>query len=457
MKLTFMGAAGTVTGSKYLIESAGIKVLLDCGLFQGLKALRLQNWEALSVPASSISAVILTHAHIDHSGYLPRLFKDGFRGKVFCTPPTAALCQILLMDSAKLMEEEARYANRRGFSKHIPAVPLFTSDDAEGVISKLEPVNFQSEFKVAGPLSACYGHAGHILGAANVVVSDGKSQIGFSGDIGRPSDPLMVEPEALAGLTGSNSLDALVVESTYGNRLHPNSDPTQSLAEAIILANSKGGSVLIPAFAVGRAQEIIYYLTKLKDNKSAPMLPVYLDSPMATDVTALYQDFPNDHKLSHDEYRRISNGVRYVRDIEESKQVQVSTQPKLVISASGMATGGRVLHYLKKMVPRTQDVILFAGYQAAGTRGASLLGGATEIKIHGEYFPVRAKILEIENLSAHADANEIVDWISKLKMVPKKVFITHGEPAAADALRLKLTDHFNWNCDVARQGQTVEI
>lgn len=450
MKLTFLGATETVTGSKYLLEEKGRRILVDCGLFQGVKALRLQNWESLPVEPATIDAVVLTHAHIDHSGYLPKLFRDGFRGPVYCTPPTKALCEILLLDSAKLMEEEARYANKKGFSKHKPALPLFTTEDTEQVLESFNTVPFGQETGIDGDFRIRYGRAGHILGAANLVIRSGDLRVGFSGDIGRLRDPVMVEPEAMP------AVDVLIVESTYGNRAHLNSDPVQELNDAVQLASSRGGSVLIPSFAVGRAQQILYYLMKLQQDVGAPLPPIFLDSPMATNVTALYREFPREHRLTAQELERLGAGVRYVRDVEESKLIQLRTDSRIIISASGMATGGRVLHYLKKMAPRKQDVILFVGYQAVGTRGASLVAGVEEIKIHGEYVPVHARVLNLENLSAHADAGEILKWLSGSKMSPR-VFVTHGEPAAADALRLQIKDRFGWRCEVPAHGQSFDL
>jgi metallo-beta-lactamase family protein len=427
-------------------------VLVDCGMFQGLKSLRLQNWEPLPLPASSINAVVLTHAHIDHSGYLPKLYRDGFRGPVYCTPPTAELCEILLMDSARLMEEESRYANKKGYSKHKPALPLFTTDDARLVLSQLVKVSFHSERSIEGGLSIRFGRAGHILGAANVVVTEaGGKRIAFSGDVGRMNDAVMLAPEPLP------PADVLVIESTYGNRAHLPTDPGGALREAINKVAARGGSVLIPAFAVGRAQQILYHLSRLTELRLIPNLPMILDSPMANRVTRLYQEFPNEHRLNELEREALASGVRYVTEVEESIRVQQETDPRIVVSASGMATGGRVLHYLKKMAPQPQNLILFAGYQAVGTRGASLVSGEPEIKIHGEYFPVRAEIRNLENLSAHADAAEIVDWLSHSEIKPSRVFVTHGEPAAADAMRLRLTDRFGWRCEVASQGQVATI
>ncbi len=451
MKLSFLGAAGTVTGSRYVLETDSGKILVDCGMFQGGKSLRLKNWEPFPVRPSELQAVVLTHAHIDHSGYLPRLVKEGFKGQIFCTPATAALCQILLLDSAKLMEEEARYANKRGFSKHKPALPLFTSEDAEQALEQFHPVPFGENRPLPAGVNVHFKHSGHILGAASVRISDPKTSITFSGDVGRLSDPVMLAPENLS------ETDCLVVESTYGDRLHPETNPLTLLKQTFQRAWDQRGSVLIPAFAVGRAQQILYYIEKLKERGEMPDFPVYLDSPMALDATNLYCEFMKDHRLPEEECVRTCKTAKYVRQVEESKAIQANTQPKVVISASGMATGGRVLHYLKKMLPDSRNIILFAGFQASGTRGASLVGGSDEVKIHGEYFEVNASVDNLENLSAHADSSEIITWLRNSKINPKKVFITHGEPSGSEALKTKLQEELGWECVVPKEGDIFEL
>lgn len=451
MKLTFFGAAETVTGSRYLLETKFGNVLIDCGMFQGAKSLRLKNWDSFPVKASEIKAVVLTHAHIDHSGYLPKLVRDGFKGPIYCTPPTASLCQILLLDSAKLMEEEARYANKRGFSKHKPALPLFTTEDAERALERFLPVSFRSDHKILEGLTLHFKHTGHILGAASARISEGEKSITFSGDVGRMNDPVMLPPESLS------QTDYLVVESTYGDREHPKTEPLLFLKETLQKTWNRRGSVLIPAFAVGRAQQILYYIAKLREAGEMPGFNVYLDSPMAIDATGLFCEHMKDHRLPEEECARTCKGAKYLRSVEESKALQASTQPKVVISASGMATGGRVLHYLKKMLLDPRNTILFAGFQAAGTRGAQLVGGADEVKIHGEYFRVNAEVVNLENLSAHADAREIVEWLKGSKVQPRQVFITHGEPTGSAALRTKLTEEFQWNCFVPKEYESFEL
>lgn len=451
MKLEFLGAAGTVTGSRYVLETNNGKVLIDCGMFQGAKSLRLKNWEPFPVKASEIQAVVLTHAHIDHSGYIPRLVKEGFRGRIYCTPPTASLCEILLLDSAKLMEEEARYANKKGFSKHKPALPLFTTEDAEQALEQFQPVPFGVMTPIPGGLKIQFKHSGHILGAASVRISDDNTSITFSGDVGRLKDPVMLAPESIS------ETDYLVVESTYGDRLHPEVDPLNYLKDIFMSTWERRGSVLIPAFAVGRAQQILYYIAKLQEKGEMPPYPIYLDSPMALDATNLYCDYMKDHRLPEDECVRTCKSAKYVRKVEESKALQASSQPKVVISASGMATGGRVLHYLKAMLPDSKNMILFAGFQASGTRGAALVNGVKEVKIHGEYFGVKATVDNLENLSAHADSKEIITWLKSSNITPKKVFITHGEPSGSEALKTKLQDAFKWECIVPEEGSVFEL
>lgn len=450
-EIQFLGAAGTVTGSRYLLTYNGQRILVDCGMFQGAKSLRLKNWETFPVNAAEIQAVLLTHAHIDHSGYLPKLVREGFKGPIYCTPPTASLCKILLIDSAKIMENEAKYANKRGFSKHKPALPLFTTADAERALELLKPVPFGSDTEILKGLRAHFKHTGHILGAASVRVSDKEKSITFSGDVGRLNDPVMLAPEKLS------KTDYLVIESTYGDRQHPDTDPQILLRDVFRKAWEQGGSIIIPAFAVGRAQQILYYIAKLKEKGDMPGFPVYLDSPMAIDATDLFCEYMKDHRLPKDECDRMCKGAQYIRNVEESKALQESKQPKIVISASGMATGGRVLHYLKTILPDAKNTVLFAGFQASGTRGSTLVNGAKEVKIHGELFPVNAKVQNIENLSAHADSLEIMTWLKSSEINPRKVFITHGEPSGSEALKYKLAETFQWHCVVPKEGDSFEL
>jgi metallo-beta-lactamase family protein len=446
-----LGGAGTVTGSKYLLTFQGRRILVDCGLFQGLKELRLRNWSNLGVDAKSIDAIVLTHAHIDHSGYIPRLIKEGFRGKVHCTAGTLALCRVLLPDTGYLQEEEAAFLNRKKLSKHNPALPLFSKEDAEDSLRHFVSHGFHTEFEVTPGFRARFYYAGHILGAAFVKIQMNGTTIAFSGDIGRQNDPILRPPEVLQGF------DYLVTESTYGDRRHPATDPADDLAKIVTATSARGGAVIIPAFAVGRAQELLYYLAKLKKEKRIPAIPMYLNSPMATSVTEILFDYPSLHTLKPADCQEMRDCVRYVHSAEDSKLLNQRDGPMVIISASGMASGGRVLHHLKRFAPEERNTIVLAGYQAAGTRGRSLQDRAPEIKIHGEFVPVRAEVVSIENLSAHADQEETVTWLRAGHAQPRKVFVTHGEPSSAAALAVRLKEEFGWNCQVPSLGDICEL
>ncbi|MYM95432.1 MBL fold metallo-hydrolase RNA specificity domain-containing protein [Duganella vulcania] len=452
MKIQFLGATGTVTGSKYLLTSGGSRMLLDCGLFQGYKQLRLRNWADLPVDPSTIQAVVLTHAHLDHSGYLPLLVKNGFRGKILCSEATYDLCKILLPDSGRLLEEEAGHANRHSYSKHTPALPLYTEDDAERALKLFSPVPFGKPFDICGKLRGQLALGGHILGAAIVTISDGERNVTFSGDLGRLHDAIMVEPSHVA------RTDYLVLESTYGDRVHNPADPAILLGQTIRETAARGGVTVIPAFAVGRAQSILYAIHQLKERGELPSaLPVYLNSPMATDATALYQKHRHLHRLDHKQCEAMCHAAHIVNSVEESIALNMRRLPMVIIAASGMATGGRVLHHLKAFASDARNTILFAGFQAGGTRGAAMLDGAPEIKIYGEYVPLRASVKQIDNLSAHADAGEILSWLGHFEQAPKRTFITHGEPAAADALRHRIEEQLHWNCHVPEYLEQQEL
>ncbi|MPW23714.1 MBL fold metallo-hydrolase [Paraburkholderia sp. CNPSo 3157] len=451
MKLTFLGASETVTGSKYLLEEPDVRILIDCGLFQGVKNLRLRNWAPLPVPADSIDAVILTHAHIDHSGYLPLLVRNGFHGAVYCTPGTAALCEIMLRDSARLQEEEADYANRHGFSKHYPALPLYTLDDAERALRLFVPCPFDNPIDLMRGISFRFLPAGHILGAASVVMCRNHKVLAFSGDVGRQEDPIMRAPAPLA------HADYLVVESTYGDRLHPDTNPEDELARIFNKTFAKGGVVVIPCFAVGRAQEILYYISKLKENGRMANVPVYLDSPMATSVTEVYRKHLDEHRLTMSEASAIDKAAIQTRTVDQSKAIASHQGPMVIIAGSGMATGGRVLHHLSLYASDPRNTIVLVGFQAAGTRGAALAAHEPSIKVHGEYVRVRANVESIASLSAHADYRELLQWLSSLTDAPSRVFVTHGEPVAADAMRRRISETFGWPCEVPVYQQTVEL
>ena len=452
MKIEFLGATGTVTGSKYLVTSGVNKILVDCGLFQGYKPLRLRNWEPLSIPPASLHAVVLTHAHLDHSGYLPLLVKQGFRGKIFCSEATYDLCKILLPDSGYLQEEDARYANRHGFSKHHPALPLYTKDDAVESLKYFSPVDFGVEFGVVNELTAMLSPAGHILGAAIVRLKSTDTTLTFSGDLGRPNDLIMLAPSIV------NKTDYLVVESTYGNRRHDPADPMLKLGKTIRETVSRGGVLLIPSFAVGRAQELMYYIHLLKESGAISAdLPVYLNSPMAKNATEIYHRHQSEHRLSKAQCDAMCHAAKIINTVEESKALNELREPMVIIAASGMATGGRILHHIQAFGPDPRNAILFAGYQAGGTRGAAMLNGAESIKIHGQNVPIRAQVAQIDNLSAHADADEILAWLSHFSSSPKQTFITHGEPDAADALRKRIEAELGWQCKVPEYRDCIEL
>ncbi len=451
MRLTFLGAAETVTGSRFLLEAAGKRILIDCGLFQGLKKLRQRNWAPFPVSPASIDAVILTHAHIDHSGYIPLLYKKGFRGKVYCTPATFDLCRILLPDSGHLHEEEAKYLNIHGISKHHPALPLYSMEDAKRCLKSFKDVPYNIEFNPVKGIKVHFSPAGHILGSACVYLTDGNRKIIFSGDVGRPCDPVMYPPAPL------HETDYLVIESTYGDRLHDKHDPKNLLERTINSTAKKGGVILIPSFAVGRAQTVLHLITQLIADKKIPKLPVFLDSPMAIDSTELFYRYHDEHKLTSQACKAMSKLVTYTHTVDESKSIANRNGPKIIISASGMLTGGRILHHLKLYLPHRHNVVIFTGYQAAGTRGAAMLAGADSIKIHGQYVPVRANRLFIDGLSAHADYSEMTEWLRSIRQPPLKTFIVHGEPQSQDAFRRLLNDQVGWDTVIPAHGDTVTL
>lgn len=451
LSLSFLGGAGTVTGSKYLVERGARRLLIDCGLFQGYKSLRLRNWAPFPFDPRGVSAVILTHAHLDHSGYLPLLVKHGFGGLVLCSQSTADFCRILLPDSGHLQEKDAEYANRHGFSKHKPALPLYTLQDALQSLDRLQPLAFEHSQAVPGGATVFLRRVGHILGAASVQLDWDGTRIVFSGDLGRYGDPIMVDPMP------TDRADYLVVESTYGNRRHDERDPEVALDEIVSDTVAHGGTVVIPAFAVGRAQSLLFHLHRLKLKGRLANVPVFLDSPMAVDASEVFCTNLQDHRLTARECRDACRVAQYVRDVEASKALMVNPMPKVIVSASGMATGGRVLHHLKHYAPDPRNTILFAGFQAGGTRGAAMVAGADQIKIHGRHVPVRARVRNLEMLSAHADAEEIMTWLKGFGNAPRTTFITHGEPAASEALRHRIEEELGWSCIVPDHAQRVDL
>ncbi len=451
INLIFLGAAGTVTGSRFLLESGGSRVLVDCGLFQGRKELRSRNWQPFGITPSSIETVLLTHAHIDHSGYLPALVRDGFRGRILCSHATMELCKILWRDSGYLQEKDAEFANRHGFTKHRPALPLYTVRDAEAALSHLSPVPFDEQRQLANGLAIRLRRAGHILGAATIECEWHGRKIVFSGDVGRFDDALMPDPVPV------HDTDYLVVESTYGNRSHEAGNPQEALGKIIARTVSRGGTVVIPAFAVGRAQALLYHIERIKSAGQLKNVPVFLDSPMAINASELLCSHLDDHKLSADGCIRACDVATYVRDAEGSKALMNNPVPKVIISASGMATGGRVLHHLKRYGPDHRNTILFAGFQAPGTRGAAMLAGAETIKIHGTLVPVRAQVENLSMLSAHADADEIIRWLGNFRRPPRMTFIVHGEPHASDALRRRIEGELEWTCTIPQLGDRTTL
>ena len=450
--IQFLGAAGTVTGSKYLAVHTGQHtVLVDCGLFQGYKQLRERNWAPFPIPPSEIDAVVVTHAHLDHSGYLPALVRDGFRGPIISTHATLKLCELLLPDSAHLMEGDARYANERGFSKHKPALPLYNGEDAKRALGQFRTVGFREQTTVIGDSTVLFRPAGHILGAATVELDCAGTRIVFSGDLGRYGDATMVDPEPVP------RADYLLIESTYGNRLHDRTDPEQALEDIINRTVRRGGSIIIPAFAVGRAQSLLHHLWKLQTANRIPHVPVFLDSPMAINATELLHSHIGEHRLTAEECKESCGIATYTREVEESKRIDQDSMPKIIISASGMATGGRILFHLEHYAPDRRNTILLAGFQAGGTRGAALRDGARELKIHGRLVPVRAEVASLDMLSAHADSDELMRWLGGFEAPPKTTFVVHGEPEASDTFRHSIQEKLGWNARVPEYLEKVEL
>ncbi len=449
--LTFLGGVGTVTGSKYLLEVDGRRILIDCGLFQGFKQLRLRNWVALPFDPASLEGVILTHAHLDHSGYIPHLVRNGFKGPIYATSGTRDLCAVLLSDSGHLQERDAEYANRRGYSKHRPAKPLYTQDDANVSLEQFKPVPFEQNFDLGKNLTARFLPAGHILGASLVRITFAGTSVLFSGDLGRPGSATMVDPAVV------HEADYLVVESTYGDRRHEQVDVEDRIADIVNRVASRGGTILIPAFAVGRAQSILFHVQRLKADKRIPDLPVFLDSPMAINASEIFCDHMGEHRLTADQCHAICRVATYVRRAEDSKALDSNVMPKIIISASGMATGGRILHHLKHFAPDARNAVLFTGFQAGGTRGGAMTAGAETVKVHGANLPIRAEVENLHMLSAHADGDEIVGWLGHFQATPRQTFITHGEPAASDALRFKIEETLGWPCSVPEYRDRIAL
>lgn len=451
MNITFLGAVETVTGSKYLLSIGDKRILLDCGLFQGLKELRLRNWKRLPFDPEKIDAVILTHAHIDHSGYIPLLVKNGFKGKIYCTEGTADLCAILLPDSGHLQEEDAEHANKYGYSKHKPALPLYTLEDAKKSLLYFEPVPLNTVITLFDNFQFQFLSAGHIIGASFVRIQHNDTSVLFSGDMGRPQDPVMKAP------TFVKEIDYLILESTYGDRQHEPGQPKDYLKEIINKTYERQGNLIIPAFAVGRAQALLHYISLLKKEKTIPDIPVYLDSPMAINATQIMLNHRDQIRLTESECHQLNNVATFVNTPDESKEIDRSTEQKIIISASGMATGGRILFHLANYAPDKRNTILFTGYQAMGTRGSRMLNGEKEIKIHGAMVEVKAEIANLSGTSAHSDYSETLEWLSHFQKPPKKIFITHGEPQSAESLKKKIQKKFGWQCIVPHFEQKESL
>jgi metallo-beta-lactamase family protein len=451
MKIKFIGGAGTVTGSKTLIDSNGVRILIDCGQFQGLKPLRELNWEPLPILPSSIDYVLLTHGHLDHCGWLPRLVNQGFKGKIYCTSPTKDIAKLILLDSAKIQEEDANKANQEHFSKHEKAEALYTTEQVEAVLPLFRVIKPNEVVNLDAEISAVYTNAGHIIGACSIALSLENKILVFSGDIGRDDDAMMFAP------VKPKRGNYIFLESTYGNRLHPEIDAKADLEMYINNTVQNGGTIIIPSFAVERAQMIMYLLWQLKVENRIPNIDYIIDTPMGISVLDIFSKNRRWHKLPEEDFVAMCKMFSLVRDYKETIATIYDKTPKVVIAASGMITGGRVLSYLEHYIGLPETTVIIIGYQAEGTRGRKLLEGATEIKIHGKYYPVKANILEIESLSAHADQKGLLNWLSELEEKPEKIFLVHGENQAADELRIKINEQYGFPCSVALLGQEVEL
>ena len=451
MKVKFIGAAGTVTGSKTLIESNGVRILIDCGLFQGIKPLRELNWQPLPVLASSIDFVLLTHGHLDHCGWLPRLVNQGFKGKIYCSGPTKEIAELILLDSGKIQEEEAERANKEKYSKHEVAEPLYNVEQAGKVFPHFRVINANESVPLDAEISAVFVNAGHIIGACSIELTIENKTLVFSGDIGRDNDVLMYPP------TKPKKADYVFLESTYGDRIHPDTDPKLELETYINNTFKKGGTVFIPSFAVERAQMIMYLLWQLKEEGKIPDMPYIVDSPMGVSAFDIFFENRKWHKVSLEDCIAINKMFTMITDYKETIDTIYNKRPKVVIAASGMVTGGRILSYLERYISVPETTVIIVGYQAEGTRGRKLLEGAKEVKIYGKYYPVEANILEIEGLSAHADQKGLLNWLSVLENKPTKVFLVHGENQPADELRIKIKEVYGFDCSVPLMGQEFEL
>lgn len=451
VKVNFLGASGVVTGSKFLIETSEMNILIDCGMFQGLKELRELNWSDLPVDVSTIDLVLLTHGHLDHVGYLPRLVKQGFEGKIIGTAPTLAIAEIILKDSAKIHEEEAEKANKEKYTKHSPAIPFYTVKDAERAI-QLFQVEMEDKWMILSEyISYRFQYNGHILGATFIELEINAKRFVFSGDIGRTDDYLLNDPKK------PEWADFLFVESTYGNKLHPQEDVEGILSKIIIDTIHKKGNLIIPSFAVERLQTLMYILWKLYQKNKIPNIPIFMDSPMGSNVLELFNRFPKWHKLPNSEVSAMIHHINIVQSYKETWETIDDKRSKIIIAGSGMVTGGRVLTYLQQMINEPSTTVLMVGYQAEGTRGRQLLDDVHEIKFFGKYYPVKATIKHLESLSAHADQEDLINWMNAIVNVPEKVYLIHGEPSALDAFRVKIKDTYNWNVSIPKLSDVEKI
>jgi len=456
-KLTFLGAARTVTGSKYLLEHGGKRVLFDCGLFQGLKDLRLRNWADFPIPPKTLDAVVLTHAHLDHTGYLPRLTSQGYKGRIFCTPGTKDLCQLVLPDAGRIQEEDARQANRHGYSKHHPALPLFAESDALRALTYLQPLGYERPIDVAPGVSIEFHPAGHLLGSAFILVRlAGGPTILFGGDLGRYNRPILPDP------SGASRADVVLVESTYGDRDHQADDSGEQLASIIRDTAARGGKLVIPSFAIGRVEELLYWVRRLEEERRVPILPVFVDSPMAAEALRYYAarvaELDPEMRPTYGQVCAFATTrFQTVASTQQSKELTASRKTAIVISSSGMATGGRVLHHLEATLPDERNTVLFVGYQAAGTRGRKLVDGVGDIRMHGRDIAVRARIEKIDSMSAHADRSEVLRWLGTMPTPPRQLCLVHGEPEPMDALKSLIGERLGWATHTPEHGDTIDL
>ncbi|RCW92008.1 MBL fold metallo-hydrolase RNA specificity domain-containing protein [Winogradskyella arenosi] len=451
VQISFLGAAGVVTGSKFLIETSEHNILIDCGMFQGLKALRERNWKPLPIDVAAIDVVILTHGHLDHVGYLPRLVQQGFKGKIKGTAPTLAIAEIILKDSAKIHEEEAKKANKEQYSKHQPAIPFYTVKEAEHTIKQFEVEIEATWLRLTDHISYRFQYNGHIIGSTFIEIDINAKRFVFSGDVGRGDDYLLNDPKH------PEWADFLFMESTYGNKLHPK-DNVEDLITAIILETlEKKGNLIIPSFAVERLQTLMYILWKLYKARKIPNIPIFIDSPMGNNVLDVFRRFPKWHKLAMTDYEAMCNHMHIIQSYKETWETIDNPRSKIIIAGSGMVTGGRVLTYLQQLIDQARTTVLLVGYQAEGTRGRQLLEGAHEIRFFGKYYPVKATIKSIDSLSAHADQDDLLQWVKGIKNIPEEVFLIHGEPTALDALRVKLKAEYNWNVSIPKLEESLRI